>query len=51
MAVTDPAVGGGGDLRVASRFFARPDARALIVFGDGDSYTIGLMRFGVGVTF
>lgn len=52
-AFTDPALtlGGGLDLHVTSRLFVRPDARALVVFRNGTTHTVGLMTFSFGVTF
>jgi hypothetical protein len=50
---TDPmvVVGGGVRIDLGQRFFVRPDARALIVFGDGDTHTVGMLNIGVGVRF
>ncbi len=50
---TDPmvAVGGGVRMDLGQRFFVRPDARALIVFGDGDTATVGTLSIGLGVRF
>ncbi len=50
---TDPAmtIGGGLKLDVTDRLFIRPDARALVVFGDGRTNTLGLFSLGVGVRF
>jgi len=46
----DPAitVGGGVTIRLSDHLFLRPDARALVVFGNGDRYTIGLVSIGLG---
>lgn len=50
---TDPAVslGGGVRLDLSERLSVRPDARALVVIGNGDSYTIGVFSFNVGYRF
>ncbi len=50
---TDPAItiGGGLSANLTEHLFVRPDARALVVFGDGDSYTVGLMSFSFGYRF
>ena len=50
---TDPAItiGGGLNANLTERLFLRPDARALVVFGNGDSYTIGLLSFSFGYRF
>lgn len=50
---TDPvvAVGGGARIDLGQRFFLRPDARALVVFGDGESYTVGMINIGLGFRF
>jgi hypothetical protein len=50
---TDPAlsVGGGVRFNVSERLYIRPDARALVVVGDGDTHTIGTFTIGLGMTF
>ncbi len=50
---TDPALslGGGVRLDLTQRLSVRPDARALVVIGNGDSYTIGVFSFNVGYRF
>jgi hypothetical protein len=50
---TDPAVNLGGGLRfdVTDRLMIRPDARALIVFGDGQTHTLGVFVVHVGYRF
>lgn len=50
---TDSAisVGGGVTIGLTDHLFLRPDARALIVFGNGDRYTIGLVTVGLGYRF
>ncbi|MGE0041989.1 MAG: hypothetical protein AB7H88_08725 [Vicinamibacterales bacterium] len=50
---TDPALslGGGATLAVGSHLVLRPDVRALVVFGDGRTQTIGLFNLGVGFRF
>ena len=52
-AFTDPAVtlGGGVRLDVTPRLFVRPDARALVIMGDGDTYTLNVISFSVGYRF
>ncbi len=42
---TDPAVSLGGGVRL------RPEARALVVLADGNSYTVGTFSFGLGLRF
>lgn len=50
---TDPALSLGGGLRfnVSERVMVRPDARALVVFSDGDTHTIGVFVVHVGYRF
>jgi hypothetical protein len=50
---TDPAVSFGGGLRfdVNERLMVRPDARALVVFADGDTHTLGVFGVHVGYRF
>lgn len=50
---TDPAVviGGGVTIGLTEHMFLRPDARALLIFGDGDRHTIGLVTVGLGYRF
>jgi hypothetical protein len=50
---TDPAVSLGGGLRfdVNDRLMIRPDARAIIVFADGDTHTLGVFLVHVGYRF
>jgi len=50
---TDPAItfGGGVTASLGEHLFVRPDVRALVVFGDGDSHTLGLMSFSFGYRF
>ena len=50
---TDPMVSVGGGVRIdlGRRFFLRPDARALVVFGDGETHTVGMLNIGVGIKF
>ena len=47
---TDPAVsiGGGVTIGLTEHWFLRPDARALVVFGNGDSYTVAIVTVGLG---
>ncbi len=49
----DPAlsVGGGIKLDISSRLYVRPDARALIVIANRDTYTVGVMSIGLGFKF
>jgi hypothetical protein len=51
--LTDPmlAPGGGARIDLGSRVSLKPDARALVVFGDGDTCTAGLLTVGLGVKF
>jgi hypothetical protein len=50
---TDPAVNFGGGVRfdVGPHVFLRPDARVLVAFADGDTYSIGLFTIHVGYRF
>jgi hypothetical protein len=50
---TDPAMtfGGGVRLDLSRRLSVRPDARARVVFGGGESYTIGVFSFNVAYRF
>lgn len=50
---TDPAVSLGGGVRfnVTDRLMVRPDARALLVFADGDTHTVGVFVVHVGYRF
>jgi hypothetical protein len=50
---TDPSVTMGGGVRVtlAPHLEVRPDARAIVVFDDGFSHTIGLFGVNVGFRF
>lgn len=50
---TDPSIGLGGGIRVdvGSRLFLRPDARALVVVSNGDSYTVGVFTLNLGYGF
>lgn len=50
---TDPAVtlGGGVRLHVNDRFIVRPDARALLVFANGATHTVGVFGVNVGYRF
>jgi len=52
-AFTDPAVNIGGGLRfnVSERLMVRPDARALVVFGDGETHTLGVVVVHVAYRF
>ena len=50
---TDPALSLGGGLRldVSPRVYVRPDARALVVIANGDTYTVGVFSLGLGYRF
>lgn len=50
---TDPALSLGGGLRfnVSDRWMVRPDARALVVFGDGHTHTVGVFVVHLGYRF
>jgi hypothetical protein len=50
---TDPAlsVGGGVRFNVAERLMIRPDFRALVLFGDGETHTLGVFVVNVGYRF
>lgn len=50
---TDPAVSVGGGVRIGigKSWFVRPDARALVVLSNGDSYTVGVLSFNMGWRF
>jgi opacity protein-like surface antigen len=50
---TDPAVSVGGGVRfnVHERLMVRPEARALVVFADGDTHTVGVFRVQLGYRF
>jgi len=50
---TDPAMtlGGGVRLDLSPHLSLRPDARAVVVFGDGRSSTLGMFSLNVGYRF
>jgi hypothetical protein len=50
---TDPAVSFGGGLRfnVNERVMVRPDVRALVVFAEGDTHTLGMFGVQIGYRF
>ena len=50
---TDPALSLGGGVRIdiGSKLFLRPDARALVIVSNGDSYTVGLFTVNLGYRF
>jgi hypothetical protein len=50
---TDPAFSIGGGLRfnVNERLMVRPDVRALLVFGEGDTHTLGVYGVQLGYRF
>lgn len=52
-AFTDPALtlGGGVRLGVTERLFVTPDARALVIIGGGQAYTVGVFSFSLGYRF
>jgi hypothetical protein len=49
----DPAMSVGGGLRfnVNEHLMVRPDIRALIVFADGDTHTLGVFGVQLGYRF
>jgi hypothetical protein len=50
---TDPAVvfGGGVTFNATRSLYVRPEARALMVVGDGDTYTVGFVTLRMGFRF
>lgn len=50
---TDPAMtlGFGAQVDLTERLYVRPEARALVVFGGGDTLTLGTVTVGFGVRF
>jgi hypothetical protein len=50
---TDPAtsIGGGAVIRLSERVVLRPDARAILIFNDGDTNAVGLVNLGIGFRF
>jgi hypothetical protein len=50
---TDPAtsVGAGASIRLSDKVVLRPDARAIMVFNDGETNVVGLFNLGVGFRF
>jgi hypothetical protein len=50
---TDPAtsIGGGAVIRLSDKVALRPDARALLVFNEDDTYAVGLVSVGIGFRF
>jgi hypothetical protein len=50
---TDPAINVGGGVRfnVNEHLMVRPDIRALVVFADGDTQTLGLFGVQLGYRF
>jgi hypothetical protein len=52
-AFTDPAVTFGGGIRfnVNEHVMVRPDVRALVVFGDGETHTLGMFGVQLGYRF
>ena len=50
---TDPAVSFGGGVRfdINDALYVRPDVRALMVIGDGDTFTVGSFSVGLGYRF
>jgi hypothetical protein len=52
-AFTDPAVSIGGGIRfnVGERLMVRPDARALVVFADGETHTFGVFVVHIAYRF
>jgi len=49
----DPAVSLGGGVRIdlGSKLDLRPEARALVVTSDGETYTVGLLTVSLGYRF
>lgn len=50
---TDPALnfGGGVNIALTNSLYVRPDVRALMIVGGGDTYTIGSATFSLGFRF
>jgi hypothetical protein len=50
---TDPAINIGGGLRlnINEHLMVRPDMRALVVFANGDTHTLGVFNVQVGYRF
>lgn len=50
---TDPAMtlGFGAQVDLTERLYVRPEARALVVFGGGDTLTLGTVTVGFGIRF
>lgn len=50
---TDPAItfSGGVILNVTNTLFVRPDLRALVIVGGGDTYTVGVFSMSFGYRF
>lgn len=50
---TDPAISFGGGLRfdLSPHLVVRPDIRAVVVFADDDTYTVGLLTVRLGYRF
>jgi hypothetical protein len=50
---TDPAASIGGGLRfnISERLMIRPDARALVIFADGETHTLGVFVVHLGYRF
>lgn len=50
---SDPAISVGGGIRIAvgSQLVLRPDARALVAFSNGESYTVGVFTLSLGYGF
>jgi hypothetical protein len=50
---SDPTVSLGGGVRVdvSKKVYVRPDARALLVLGGGDTYTVGSFLVSLGYRF
>jgi hypothetical protein len=52
VAFNDPAVSVGGGVRFETgRFSVRPDLRAVVVFADGETQTVGVFGLNVGYRF
>lgn len=45
------AMGAGARVELGGRLFLRPDARALVIFGNGDTHAVSVLSIGVGARF
>ena len=46
-----PIPGGGVRLDITEKVYVKPDARALLVVGGGDTYTVGSFSVSLGYRF